>query len=187
MRTRLIGSVLAMIALIAGIIAASITVSAQDAATPEGETPSSHPAHIHSGTCDELGDVVYPLEDATGAHLEGTPEATPISAEEGLPGDVIAHSRSTVEANLDDLLAEEHAVNVHLSPDDMGTFVACADIEGDAGEGELILELQELNDSGIAGQAILSQTDDGTLEVTLTLTDAAAEGSEVTPEATPEG
>jgi hypothetical protein len=35
-------------------------------ATPVGGTAAGdgpHPAHIHSGTCDELGDVVFPLAD----------------------------------------------------------------------------------------------------------------------------
>jgi hypothetical protein len=32
-------------------------IAAQDDAN------EAHPAHIHSGTCDELGDVVYPLAD----------------------------------------------------------------------------------------------------------------------------
>ncbi|MCC6315831.1 MAG: hypothetical protein IT337_17675, partial [Thermomicrobiales bacterium] len=34
----------------------------------------AHPAHIHSGTCDNLGDVVWPLADVgVPASVEGTP------------------------------------------------------------------------------------------------------------------
>lgn len=186
MRKRLIGSMLALAALVAGVMAGTFAAAAQDAATPESGQSSARPAHIHSGTCEELGDVVYPLEDVTGGLIDGTPDASPVPEEEGLPGDVIAQSRTTVEANLDDLLAEEHAVNVHQSAENIDVYIACVDIEGEASEGELILELQELNDSGVNGQVILSQTDDNSLEVTVTLTDAAAEGADTTAEATPE-
>jgi hypothetical protein len=70
--------------------------------TPEGGV---HPVHIHAGTCDDLGDVVFPLEDV----------------EEGM-------SQSTVEASLDEILAADHAINVHLSVDEMDVYVACGDI-----------------------------------------------------------
>jgi len=185
MRKRLIGSMLALATLLVGVMAGTLAATAQDAATPATADSVAHPAHIHVGTCEELGDVVHPLEDVTGAHLEGTPGATPEAADEGLPGDVIAHSRTTIEANLDDLLAEEHAVNVHESAENIDVYIACANIEGEAEEGELYLELQELNDSGVTGQVILSQADDNSIEVTITLTDAAAEGAATTAEATP--
>jgi hypothetical protein len=40
---------------------------AQDAASTPSmmQGPHQHPAHIHSGTCETLGDVVYPLNDLT--------------------------------------------------------------------------------------------------------------------------
>ena len=63
------------------------------------------PAHIHSGTCAELGDVVYPLTNVEG----GT-------------------SETDVAAPLEDLLADDFAVNVHRSEADIGTYVACGDI-----------------------------------------------------------
>lgn len=184
MTKHLIGTFMTVAGLVALALAGTLTVSAQEA-TPEGTQSEAHPAHIHSGTCAELGDVVHPLEDVTGGHLEGTPAATPEAADEGLPGDVIAHSRTSVEANLDDLLSEEHAVNVHESADNIDVFIACANIEGEPEDGELYLELQQQNDSGVAGQVILSETGDGTIEVTITLTDASAEQAGQTAEATP--
>ena len=36
-----------------------------------------HPAHIHSGSCAELGDVVYPLTDVTSGASEATVVASP--------------------------------------------------------------------------------------------------------------
>src|SRR5690606_21586066 len=94
MTKHLIGTFMTVAGLVALALAGTLTVSAQEA-TPEGTQSEAHPAHIHSGTCAELGDVVYPLEDVTGGHLEGTPAATPEAADEGLPGDVIAHSRTS--------------------------------------------------------------------------------------------
>ena len=63
------------------------------------------PAHIHSGTCAELGDVVHPL-----ANVEG------------------GSSETDVAASLEDLQAADFAVNVHMSEADIGTYVACGDI-----------------------------------------------------------
>jgi hypothetical protein len=78
------------------------SVSIELDGTPEG---GEHPAHIHSGTCDDLGDVVFPLENV----VEGS-------------------SESTVEASIDDILAADHAINVHLSADEMDVYVACGEI-----------------------------------------------------------
>jgi hypothetical protein len=36
---------------------------AQTPVTEANTQAESHPAHIHSGTCDQLGDVVVPLTD----------------------------------------------------------------------------------------------------------------------------
>ena len=53
-----------------GLMLGSGRVLAQDTTT------APHPAHIHSGTCAELGDVVYPLTDVSAeASAAGTPVA----------------------------------------------------------------------------------------------------------------
>ncbi len=63
------------------------------------------PAHIHSGTCAELGDVVYPLTNVEGGSSE-----------------------SEVAASIEDLQAGEFAINVHQSEADIGTYTACGEI-----------------------------------------------------------
>src|SRR5215211_1780685 len=74
------------------------------------------PAHIHSGTCAELGDVVYPLTDV----------------------DASGESITVVETSLADLSATgPYAINIHLSADDIGTYVACGDIPTEAVGGEV--------------------------------------------------
>lgn len=67
-----------------------------------------HPAHIHAGTCDDLGaDPSYELEDVKDGK-----------------------STSTIEVALDDLLAEPMAVDLHMAPDLLGVVIGCANIEG---------------------------------------------------------
>ena len=49
-------------------------------ALAQDTTTAPHPAHIHSGTCAELGDVVYPLTDVSAeASTAGTPAAGEMS------------------------------------------------------------------------------------------------------------
>lgn len=182
MTGRLNGFVVVVLSLAIGLIGGVVAAAAQDA-TPSSEVPNSHPAHIHMGTCEELGDVVFPLENVDGEVLEGTPEATPIPADSASGGEVVGMSQSVVEGSLDDMLADAHAVNVHESEENMGNYIACANIEGEVDEdGSLILQLNELNDSGYAGQVVLSEVDEGT-SVNITLTDAQVEGED--GEATP--
>lgn len=72
------------------------------------EAGKDHPAHIHMGTCDALdAEPQYPLNDVK----DGT-------------------STTLVDVSLDDLLAEPHAVDMHLAPDQLGTLIGCADIAG---------------------------------------------------------
>lgn len=63
------------------------------------------PVHIHSGSCEELGDVAYPLTNL----------------EDG-------RSETTVEASLDELRNGDFAVNAHESEENIQTYVACGNI-----------------------------------------------------------
>jgi hypothetical protein len=67
------------------------------------DTPQ--PAHIHSGTCAELGDVVHPLTNVEGGASE-----------------------TTVAAPLADLTAAAFAINVHESEEAVQNYVACGDL-----------------------------------------------------------
>jgi hypothetical protein len=168
------------------------------AATPgAGDATGGFPAHIHSGTCATLGDVVYPLNNLTRAGadmpMDATPGAmmsTPVDmTSAATPGAMsgqmapIASSSTVVEASLDDILGAEHAINVHESMENIQNYIACGDLTGSATNGELTIELQELNDSGFMGQAVLVDNGDGTTTVTVALTSSGAEAA--TPEATP--
>ncbi len=161
--------------LVAASVVGAATVRAQDA-TPGAMVGMGepHPGHIHSGTCAELGDVVYPLADAVAVATMATPSV----ASDGPRGSV-AISVSTVEASLDDILAAEHAINFHESAENIGNYIACGDITGTPTDDTLNIELAELNDSGYAGVAALEDLGDGTTLVTVELTAADDTGTPV--------
>ncbi len=167
-------------------------------ATPEGSGSIIHPAHIHAGMCPKPGDVVFPLANVvpsigdanTGtpgaaAAAVSSPDAHPV--EVGTPAAAIGmefESSTVVEAPLDDILGAEHAINVHLSPDQMSVYVACGDISGEAQDGELVVQMEALNDSGLSGEATLTDNGDGTTTVEIHLSQMDG-GAQATPEATP--
>ena len=69
----------------------SLVVRAQEDRDPP------HPAHIHSGSCNDLGDIVYPLTDialATAGEAFGAASAVPVE-----------ESDTTIDASLTDILA----------------------------------------------------------------------------------
>jgi hypothetical protein len=174
-------AIVAVMALTIGLAFGSSMVSAQDApATPDAGTPGAaddaqalalaFPAHIHSGTCDAVGDVVYPLSDLTppeetgdmsadeGTGMDaGTPEAdadttsdtatgadadmaTPdtsddtgdatgeVEAPDAWDAMIVAESRTTIEASLDDILSGSHVINVHESAENIQNYIACGEI-----------------------------------------------------------
>jgi plastocyanin len=143
---------------------------AQDA-TPAVGGEVAHPVHIHAGTCEELGDVVFPLNDLTPLDAGATPAASAAaSPAAGGAGEVVAESTTEVEASFEELLASEaYAINAHESAENIGNYIACGNLTGPATDGEVRIELQELNDSGYSGQAHLIDNGDGTTTVTVTL------------------
>jgi plastocyanin len=179
---------LAALFTVLGFLLAGAGVGVAQDATPAAETP--HPAHIHSGTCTELGDVVYPLTDvaapdanatpeAMAGHDMGTMDASPEAGDDEMAGKVVTESVTDVDAALDDILADPHAINVHESKENIGNYIACGEITGEVTDGTLEIELGELNDSGYEGEAYLVDNGDDTTTVTVTLmsTDSAASGT----------
>jgi plastocyanin len=122
--------------------------AAQDAEMP-------HPAHIHSGTCEELGDVVVPLNDVV------VPEGTVSGPAAENP--VRDSGGNRVEMPLQDIIDGGHAINVHLSAENIDTYIACGNIGGivnqreNGDSRELLIPLQELNGSGYVGIAWLGE------------------------------
>jgi len=69
---------------------------------PEGV---AQPAHIHQGTCENLGAPKYPLS----------------AVENG-------KSETTIDAKVSDLTTGDLAINVHKSKEEIATYVACGEI-----------------------------------------------------------
>lgn len=68
-----------------------------------------HPIHLHSGTCAELGDIVVGL--------------TAVDAEGSSVTDV-----DVPLATIQDPEIGPHSINIHLSDEEISTYVACGDI-----------------------------------------------------------
>jgi hypothetical protein len=176
----------------AGVALAPGKGIAQDATPSMMQGAHQHPAHIHSGTCETLGDVVFPLNDLMSPEAMGTPMAgmasTPMAGMDASQmaemGEVVAQSTTIVEASLEDILAAEHAINVHESAENIENYIACGDITGTADGGQLQIELDELNDSGYQGMAMLMEAGDDTTRVDVWLMQVE-DGGMATPQATP--
>jgi plastocyanin len=163
------------------VLAVFLAMSAPLARGQEAED-APHPAHIHSGTCDNLGDIVAPLSDVTeltAGEVFGAPTAV-----------LVKESETDVALPLGDILSAPHAINIHESAEAIQNYIACGDIGGRVIDGDLVIGLRELNDSGHHGVAVLEDDDDGT-DLTLYLaeegTDAQAEqetATETAPAAT---
>ncbi|KKW20050.1 MAG: Cu-zn Superoxide dismutase [Parcubacteria group bacterium GW2011_GWA2_51_10] len=70
---------------------------------PEG---TAQPAHIHTGSCANIGGVLYPL-------------VFPVNGV----------SETTLDVSLDVILSQlPLALNVHKSPDEVNVYVACGDL-----------------------------------------------------------
>ncbi|MEA2584847.1 MAG: hypothetical protein QOF33_2932 [Thermomicrobiales bacterium] len=147
------------------------------AASPGVET---HPVHIHTGTCANLGEVVFPLNDTgTGMMTDGTPVA-PGAAMGETTAVPVAVSVTTVGETLANLADGNHAINVHESAQEIGIYIACGDIGGQPMGNELVIGLQQLNNSGDIGVAVLR--DEGT-QTTVPLYMLVVEGQGGTPTA----
>jgi plastocyanin len=148
---------------------ATLNVLASAKAALKGEPLSPHPAHVLSGTCSTLGDVVFPLTNVqSSASASGTPAADAASTTSS-----VASSITTIETTLSSLLESDHAINIHQSDADIGTYIACGDIAGDPAAGQLVIALTPLNDSGTTGVAILQEEGTSTT-VTIYLVESGA-------------
>jgi plastocyanin len=140
---------------------------ASPAASPAAD--AGHPGHIHSGTCDALGDVVVPLPNVVFGATDAA-MASPAAGGAAAANPAVAVS-SVVDLALSDLLAEEHAINYHASAEEIGTYIACGAISGAPDDqGNLFIGLAEQNDSGISGIAWLLEQGGQTV-VTVFLTE----------------
>lgn len=151
------------------------------------EASPPRPSHIHTGDCDELGPVIQPLTALT------VPSGTVLGNKDA----VVAEAAFTsIPQTLDELLAEDHALKVHLSKAQIQIYLACGDIGGTVdANGALIVGLKELDNSGYTGIAYLAPAANGTTSVSVMIAkvlpgdgsgdeaEQAAAPAEVTPAA----
>lgn len=79
------------------------------------DTGENHPAHIHLGTCEDIEpESAYDLDNVT---------------EEG-------SSVTLVDISLGELLDGDYVIDLHISPNELGTLIVCADIEGQPANAE---------------------------------------------------
>jgi len=99
------GTASAMAGASAGTMTAELSITG-------GAKNGTHPWHVHAGTCAAGGDIVGPAADYP-----------PLKAD----GDGAATVSTTV--NIAAPTSGDYHVNVHLSPEAMGTIVSCGDLK----------------------------------------------------------
>ncbi|MFP4291701.1 MAG: CHRD domain-containing protein [Cyclobacteriaceae bacterium] len=118
--------------------------------TPDGGT---HPAHIHMNTAAEGGGIVVSFNPVDGSTGISRTNVTNFDGEEGAPGDPVTY---------EDLIAYDGYINVHLSPEDLGTIVAQGDIGENVLTGEsVVYDLAERDVPDISGTVTLFQRQSG--------------------------
>ena len=145
------GSAFSLFATVALTIPGAV---AQDATPVAQQISPARPAHIHSGNCVELGDVVVPLTGLIAPVSEEVGQADRATPAES--------SLTTVPLTLDAILGADHAINIHLSAERIDTYIACGEIGGVVDpSGALVIGLREESDSGYTGIAFLAPGADG--------------------------
>lgn len=135
---------------------ATLTVLARADSAAKDNPIASYPAHLHAGICASPGDVVFPLPTvATSMTTDGTPTADPTTST--LPSLSVANTSTTIDTPLSSLLDSPHAIDIHTSDVDTATGIACGEIAGPTTDGQLLIAIQPLNDSGVTGIAVLGE------------------------------
>ena len=139
---------------------APVTDAGPERALTPVETPRL--SHIHAGTCEELGIVVYSFDGAQSFLIE--PESETRGPSELLVG--------SAGVELNDLFNEPFSIHIHQDAQNKQNYIACADIGGQPAApwsptDGLVLELEEQADSGLAGYASLRPSADGGTDVSL--------------------
>jgi plastocyanin len=147
--------------------ASTAEAAAESTAGPSRELTPVDPgrlAHIHAGTCDELGIVVYSLPNIRTYRIGESDSG--VGAIELISG--------TANVPLSGLFGEPFSVHVHESAQNKQRYVACADVGGrppapwTEADG-LVLEAKGQNDSGYSGFVLLQPSADGETNVTIML------------------
>lgn len=155
---------------------------AQDA-TESPDAIATHPSHIHKGTCAQLDPTpAYPLDNVGPRLTDDDKLPDPEDIKGSLTANPVEYAQTEIEVNLEDLLKESYALNIHASDQDIATYIACGDLGGPLLDDKLYIGLSQQNDSGYYGVATLEKKDDKT-EVTVYLFNSATPDNQATPQA----
>lgn len=117
---------------------------------------------MHQGTCESTTpEAEVQLENTTVAGA-GAEDGQVIGQNPGPPALV---SISAVDLPLDELGQTPRVIAIHQGPE-LGTVVACGNIAGTLVDGQMVIALQPVQNSGISGVAMLSEEDGQTNIVT---------------------
>lgn len=146
----------AVVAMASALVAGSSLVLAQIAEV--------HPAAIHEGACENLGQVAFELT-AVGAAT--TPDGPPVPASETVGSEHAIPIRvgvTTLEVSLSKLVANDHAIVVYERTEATEQVVACGGVGGPLSAqmagmvmpgDELAVGLAETEASGYSGIALI--------------------------------
>lgn len=145
-----------------------------------------HPAHVHKGSCGPqlnpnaafaLDDVKIPVNDdqktPSSSDVKGALNATPVET-----------SEKEIDISLDDLLKNPYAINIAESSSNISKSIACGNVGGVVVNDDLLIGLQQQNESGYVGVAVLHRDGDQT-DVTLYLAKGLSGPSATPAPATP--
>ena len=107
---------------------------AQHIASAQDDSNASHPGHIHTGTCETPGDIVFPLSNVSAeALVDGSPSAgaAPVGAASAIQPKA---SQTNVQAALTDIVEGGHTIVVHESDEAIQNYIACGDIGASCSE-----------------------------------------------------
>lgn len=148
--------------------------------TPIPSTPMSgqgvpHPVAIHQGTCESTTPQAETVLENTTVAGAGAEDGQIVGQNPGPPALV---SISAVNVPLSDLGQTPRVLAVHQGPE-LGTVVACGNIAGTLVDGQMVIALQPVQNSGISGVAMLSEVDDQTNIVTYVVSPSAVPATPV--------
>jgi hypothetical protein len=157
---------------VAGAAALAGTMSLAVLGNAAAHAEHGHPARIHNGTCESLQGVAYRLNGVGGSvDTEGAPVATPTAVNPKTAYQVMT-SDTVLDATIDDLLADDHAIMIYESDDAMDA-ISCGNVGGAMSGDQLIVGLGEARIPGHLGFALFTPDGDKT-DVTVILGHAMA-------------
>ena len=184
--------ILAIVAL--AMAAVAIPASAQD-----DDDDDEFGAYIYEGTVDDYGD--NPVEDLEGLESVRDDDDNDdddndrdvwevIGNDDSEPDPLYVEDDEEIGMTIDELTSEPHVLAIHADDDPDSEVIAIGAIEGDRDDdGGLMVDLEEVDDSGFEGRAYFQPDDDDDdddgAEVAIGIWEAGAVDAAATPEATP--